>query len=156
MSQTGARIIWNGGARFSGIDNRGLETAIDGDHKTAPSPVDLLLESIGSCAAVDVVVILEKVRTPASRLEVTVDVERHSPSPRYIVSMRIRFDIWGDEIRPEKAARAIQLSIVKYCTVFTSLRSDIQTTLECRLHQTGSEPTGDYFVVCIEMNNGTN
>ena len=149
MSDVTARIVWNGSARFTGVDSRGFETAIDGDHGTAPSPIDLLLHSIGSCAAVDVVVILEKVRTPASRLEVTVEVDRNSTAPRYLVRTSIKFDIWGNGIKQERASRAVQLSIVKYCSVFNSLRSDMRSSAAFRIHATGSEASGDYTEVPI-------
>ena len=147
MSDVAARIRWTGGGRFTGMDSRGYETLIDGDHESAPSPVDLLLESIGACAAVDVVSILEKVRTPASRLEVTVEADRHSPAPRYLVRTSINFDIWGNCIKPEKAARAVHLSVVKYCSIFNSLRTDMKATTGFRIHETDSDPSGEYIDV---------
>jgi putative redox protein len=147
MSDVTARVVWTGGARFTGVDSRGNETLFDGDHESAPSPVDLLLESIASCTAVDVVAILEKVRTPAKRLEVTVEADRHSPAPRYLVRTSINFDIWGDDIKPEKAARALHLSVVKYCTVFNSLRTDMKATAAFRIHKTGTDPSGEYIDV---------
>lgn len=150
MSDVTARIVWTGDARFTGIDSRGIETPIDGDHQSAPSPVDLLLESIGSCAAVDVAVILEKIRTPASKLEVTVEADRHSPAPRYLVRICLKFDIWVDEMKPDKVARAIQLSIVKYCSVFNSLRSDMKASAGFRLHRNGADATGEYIDVSLE------
>ena len=65
MSDTTAKLLWNGDLRFTGINAGGSETAIDGDHQAAPSPVELLLEATASCSAVDVVLILAKMRTPA-------------------------------------------------------------------------------------------
>lgn len=147
MSDVTARIVWTGDARFTGLDSRGYETLMDGHHETAPSPVDLLVESIGACAAVDVVAILEKVRTPAKKLEVSLEADRHSPAPRYLVRTSINFDIWGDHIKPEKAARAIHLSIMKYCSVFHSLRADMTTSAGFRLHETGTDPSGEYIDV---------
>ncbi len=151
MSDVQAKLVWQGGLRFTGTNSGGLATEIDGDHKAAASPVELLLESIASCAAIDVVLILDKMRTPASRLEITIDADRHSPEPRYLTRTRLRFDIWGDGIKPEKAERAIQLSIVKYCSVFNSLRSDMVTEVECRLREPDDDATGEYKPVSISI-----
>ncbi|MEP7270967.1 MAG: OsmC family protein [Acidobacteriota bacterium] len=149
MSDVQANLVWRGGMRFTGTNAAGLQTEIDGDHKTAASPVELLLQAIGSCSAVDIVLILDKMRTPATRLEVSLDADRHSPEPRYLTRTRLRFDIWGDRIKPEKATRAVQLSLVKYCSVFNSLRSDMLTEAEFRLHQPDAQALGDYTAVPI-------
>src|ERR1043166_2023057 len=101
MSDVSTKVIWSGGLKFTGINANGHATSLDGDKKDAPTPVELLLEALGACSAVDVVVILEKSRTPAQRLEVTLTGQRHEPEPRYFTEALVRFDIWGEDIRPE-------------------------------------------------------
>lgn len=150
MSDTTARIIWNGDLRFTGVNSDGIETAIDGDHKSAASPVELLLESTAACSAVDVVLILARMRMPASRLEMDLDGDRNPTPPRYFTRMRLAFDIWGDDVTPEKAARAIQLSVVKYCSVYNTLRPDMKLELAFRLHRSDAEATGDYQPVQLD------
>src|SRR5262245_10978859 len=125
MSDMTVKLNWNGGQKFTGVNAGGLETVIDGDGLAGASPVELLLESLGACAAVDVVVILEKSRTPATKFEVRLEADRHSPAPRYLTEVRMLFDVWGECIKPAKLARAINLSIGKYCSVYHSLRDDL-------------------------------
>jgi putative redox protein len=150
MSDTTAKLVWNGDLRFIGINANGSETAIDGDHQLAPSPVELLLEATASCSAVDVVLILAKMRTPAARLEIDLDADRRPTPPRYLTRLRMAFDIWGDGITAEKAARAIQLSVVKYCSVFNTLRLDLKLELDFRLHATGAEADGEYQSILLD------
>lgn len=147
MSDLTVKLNWNGGLKFTGVNAGGLETAIDGDKQSGASPVELLLEALGACVSIDVVVVLEKVRTPAARLEVTLEGDRHSPEPRYLTEARMRFDVWGDGISPDKLARAINLSIAKYCSVYHSLRDDLKLQPQFRIHATGDEPAGDYQAV---------
>jgi len=147
MSDLTVKLNWNGGSKFTGKNAGGLETAIDGDKQSAASPVELLLEALGACVSVDVVAILEKVRTPATKYEVTLDGDRHSPEPRYLTDVRMRFDVWGDGINPDKLARAINLSIGKYCSVYHSLRDDLKLRPQFRIHATGAEASGDYQTV---------
>ena len=150
MSTTSVILSWTEDLKFTGITTRGFETTIDANSTTDTNPVELLLMSIGSCSAADVVSILEKIRTPVSRLEIEVEADRNPSQPRYLTRTQIRFDLWGEGIRPEKAARAIFLSIVKYCTVFNSLRSDMKTEVTFRIHAPNAEPTGTYTPVSID------
>jgi putative redox protein len=147
MSDMTARLTWQGGLKFTGVNSGGIETRIDGDHQAALSPMELLLEAIGACSAIDVVMILEKMREPLVRLEVSLDGDRHTPEPRYFTRVRARFDVWGDGIKADKVTRAINLSFAKYCSVYHSLRPDLKLQAEFRLHAAGAEAAGEYQLV---------
>lgn len=147
MSDVTTKIIWNNGLKFTGFNAGGHETVFDGDKQTAASPVEILLEALGACSAVDVVVILEKSRTPAQRLEVTLAGKRHEPEPRYFTEAVVRFDIWGEGIRPETVRRAINLSFTKYCSVYHSLRGDMKLQPEYRIHAPEAEAAGEYLAI---------
>lgn len=147
MSDVTVKMNWDGGLRFIGMNAGGHETAVDGDRQAGASPTELLLEALGACAAIDVVVILEKARTPATQLEVAVEGDRQTPDPRYFTDVRMRFDVWGEGIKPDRLARAITLSIGKYCSVYHSLRADLKLRAEFRIHETGAEASGDYLLV---------
>jgi putative redox protein len=150
MSEMTAKLIWRSGLKFTGVSASGIETAIDGDRQSGASPMELLLEAIAACASVDVVLILEKMRTPLARLEVNLEGDRHNPAPRYFTAVRARFDLWGESLKPDKVARAIHLSFAKYCSVYHSLRPDLSLQPEFRIHAAGAEAAGEYQVV--EMN----
>ena len=147
MSDLTVKLNWNGGLRFAGVNAGEIETAIDGDSQSGASPVELLLEALGACVSVDVVLILEKMRTPASKVEVTLEAARHRPEPRYLTSAQMSFDVWGDGVTPDKLVRAINLSISKYCSVYHSLRDDLKLQSQFRIHATGAQASGDYQVV---------
>ena len=147
MSDLTVKLNWNDGLRFTGVNAGGIETVIDCDSKSGASPVELLLEALGACVSVDVVLILEKMRTPASKFEVTLEADRHGTQPRYLTSAQMSFDVWGEGIAPDKLTRAINLSIGKYCSVFHSLRDDLKLHSQFRIHATGAEASGDYQMV---------
>ena len=154
MSDVTVKLNWNGGLKFTGVNAGRIETVIDGDHLDGASPVELLLEALGACSAVDVVVIMEKVKTPLARLEVVLDGDRRSKDPRYVESVRIKFDAWGDGISADKLARAINLSIGKYCTVYHSLRTDLKLLAQFRIHATGTDAAGEYKTVEMSVPTG--
>jgi putative redox protein len=147
MSDLTVKLNWDGGLRFTGVNAGGIETAIDGDRKSGASPVELLLEALGACVSVDVVLILQKMRAPASKFEVTLEADRHQTEPRYLTNARMSFDVWGEGVAPDKLVRAINLSISKYCSVYHSLRDDLKLQSLFRIHATGAEASGDYQVV---------
>ncbi|MDX1393537.1 MAG: OsmC family protein [Gemmatimonadota bacterium] len=125
-------VEWEGeGFRFAGRSGE-HETAIDGDGGTGPSPVSLLLEATAACMAIDVVDILTKGRQEPRSLVATVHAARMDDPPRYVRAMRLEFEIGGDVDRV-KAERAVALSFEKYCSVFHSLRDDIEVESEIRL-----------------------
>lgn len=131
MSQT-IQLVWNGDFRFTGSARGGSSTAIDGRAAEGTSPVDLLLEAVGSCAAIDVVDILRKSRQELQGMAVEVEATRREESPRYVKRLEFRFRIKGP-VDQKKAERAVDLSLEKYCSVFHSLRMDIMLDVDVKI-----------------------
>ncbi len=123
-AQMKVHLEWDGELRFSG-DIDGAPVRVDGDSAAAPSPVQLLATGLAGCMAIDIVHILAKMRTPATSLSVDLQVERAASDPRRVVAAEMTFTIVGDV--PEKnVARAIDMSRETYCSVWHSLREDIE------------------------------
>ena len=127
---TTTRAVWRGEHRFD-AGPEGRTAPVDADSKTAPGPVETLLNALATCSAVDVLDVLAKRRTPAERLVVNVTATRRTEAPRRVQRVDLEFAIDGAGILVEAAERAIQLSFEKYCTVAASLAPDIvaETTL---------------------------
>jgi putative redox protein len=103
----------------------GRSHTIDADSKTAPGPVEVLLEAIMTCSGVDVVDILAKRRTPVEKLTIEITAHRRAEHPRRIMALDLDYIVDGKGIEAEQAERAIELAFEKYCTVIGSLGSDI-------------------------------
>jgi putative redox protein len=99
----------------------GPKVRIDADAHTGPGPFDMLLAAVAACAATDVVEIMRKQRTPLTSLSVRVEATRVAAIPRRLASAVLHFELNAPGTTPEKAARAIELSIEKYCSVRSSL-----------------------------------
>ena len=121
---TTTRAVWHGEHRFeAGPEGRSVQ--VDADARTAPGPVETLLNAVATCAGVDVIDILAKRRTPAQRFEVRVSATRRPEAPRRVDRLDIEFHIDGGDVEAEHAERAIALSFEKYCSVAASLAPDI-------------------------------
>lgn len=88
----------------------------------------MLLASIAACAATDVVEIMAKQRTPLRAMSVRVEAQRVSEIPRRLASAVLHFSLTGPGIIPQKAARAVELSVTKYCSVRSSLLHEAPVT----------------------------
>lgn len=102
----------------------------DGQAWRAANPVDLLLMGLASCAAHEVVSILERQRQALTGLRVEVDGRQHPDPPRAFTDIHLRFTLTGDALDPAKVRRAIDLSINKYCPVAATLRGGPAITFD--------------------------
>jgi putative redox protein len=77
--------------------------------------------------SIDVVDIIRKGRHPLSAFRATITAERAPDPPRRLLRVRLQFHVHGAV--PEAAIeRAIMLSRDRYCSVWHSLREDIELT----------------------------
>jgi len=109
---------------FVAFSPSGHAVAIDTDHarNSAPSPMELLLLALGSCAGVDVVSILRKKREDLTSYRVEVRGERREEHPRSYKRMEVHHIVTGRSISERSVAQAIELSEQKYCSVAATLR----------------------------------
>lgn len=126
-------VQWVGGLAFEAGRPDGPGIRIDGDAQSAPSPFDALLAAIATCASVDVVTILEKQRTPVRALSVRVESNRVDSTPRRLASAILHFGIAAPGTTIEKATRAVELSVTKYCSVRSSLIADASVSWSVEL-----------------------
>src|SRR2546422_3144650 len=79
---------------------------VDGDGAVATSPVEMLLVAAATCAASDVVLILEKQRVALGALEVALRGTRREEQPRRYTALHFVFTISGVGVDETKARRA--------------------------------------------------
>jgi putative redox protein len=134
-----SHATWRGGLLFdAGVGERTQQ--IDGNSKVAPSPVETLLSSVGTCAGADVVDILTKQRTPPGKLEIEVFATRRTEHPRRILTLELTFTVDGAKLERPQVERAIALSIEKYCTVAATLAGDIELDTVLQLNGARGQP----------------
>ena len=125
--------VWKGEQEFDTSKPGGTVSRIDGHGKTGQGPVDTLLSALATCSAMDVVGILKKQRTPVTSLEVEVVGTRAPATPAPLTHVLLLFRIAGEGIEREKALKAIELSVTKYCSVRDSLDRTIPVVWELEL-----------------------
>ena len=114
---------------FIGTTQRGYEIEYDVKYEEGCSPTESFLLSIAGCLSIDVVHILRKMRCKVSRYEVEIEGARNLTPPQYYKSVDMMIHISGEGITSKKIDRAIALSRDKYCSVYQSLRKDIEVNI---------------------------
>ena len=106
---------------------------IDGNGAAGPSPVDALAAALAGCMSTDVVDILAKGRQPVRALSVHFSADRAQSDPHRFVRASLHITIEG-AVAADAVERAIALSRDKYCSVWHSMRQDIEfsTSYELR------------------------
>lgn len=124
-------LEWKGDLRFR-AEADGIEAAIDGEGRAAPSPMSLLLMGLASCTGSDVADILRKGRQDLRGLRVAARGERRQEAPHRYTRIRVAFTLEGG-VERAKAERAVRLSFEKYCSVLHTLADDLDVAWEVEL-----------------------
>jgi putative redox protein len=85
-------------------------------------PMQMLLMGLGGCSGIDIVSILKKQRQTIDSFSMKIEGEREpGKEPSLWKDITIVFELTGN-IDPDKAKRACELSMEKYCSVAETLR----------------------------------
>ena len=109
-----------------------LEVHLDGNEKIGGEnggfrPMQLILAAIAGCSSIDLVLILEKQRQTLRDLRITVTGERADAIPSPFETIHLHFELIG-AIDSEKATRAVELAVDRYCSVGEMLKQSVQIT----------------------------
>ncbi|KYQ98463.1 hypothetical protein AWY96_08025 [Serratia plymuthica] len=124
-----ARVKWVEGLTFLGESASGHQVLMDGNAgDKAPSPMEMVLMSVGGCSAIDVVSILKKGRNDVRDCEVKLTSERREEVPRVFTHINLHFIVTGKDLTDNIVERAVNLSAEKYCSVSLMLNKAASVT----------------------------
>ena len=117
-------LDWHGDFKFASSVGSPAMTL----HSSTPgvaSPPQALAYAVMACMAMDVVHVIEKHRQTLEAMTVKCHGERAADHPRRFVRLDIEFQITG-VIDAHVVGRAINLSREKYCSVWNTIRPDVE------------------------------
>jgi len=115
-----AKTLWIQGQQFVGEASSGHAVVMDGDKKSAASPIELVLIALCGCTGYDVVSILGKKREPFTSVEVRAHAERAAQPPAVYTEIRLTYRV-GGKVSHKAVEDAVKLSEEKYCSVSAML-----------------------------------
>ncbi|MGO1521639.1 MAG: OsmC family protein, partial [Sphingobacterium sp.] len=83
-------------------------------------PMEMVLMALGSCSVFDLTTILQKQRQEIEDIQVEIEGTRREEIPNIFTKIHMTFTLKG-KIDLEKAQRAAELAVKKYCSVHDML-----------------------------------
>lgn len=88
-----------------------------GGHNLGMRPMQMVLSALGSCSAIDVILILRKQRQQLEDIHLTITAEREKDkTPSLFTDIHIHYQLYGP-LDDKKVKRAVDLSMEKLCSV---------------------------------------
>ena len=128
---TTLELVWEHDLVFGGRSGD-VQMTLDSASLAGPSPMQTLAFALAGCMSMDVVHVLTKGRYDLRGLRADLTGQRAPDEPRRFTAITLHFTITGD-VPPDKVERAIDLSREKYCSVWHSMRQDIELTVTYKL-----------------------
>jgi putative redox protein len=135
------------GMHFVGRTDNDLEVHFDtspanGGNGTAASPMQMMMQSVAACSAIDVVSILRKRRRQINGLRIDMSAERAETHPRIFTTMHLSYIIDSPDVTDDEMQRAITLSQDQYCSASAIVkRSGCVMSWDYRIERSAAEPS---------------
>lgn len=133
-------VNWDGGFVFSSDMPSGFKFVMDSHPETGgqgmgPTPFEALLASTAACSAIDVMIVLNKMKQEVDSYHIEVSYTRGAPEgtyPRPISGMVVHHVVKGPKVDAVAVEKAVKLSDEKYCSVIATHRTevDVKSTWE--------------------------
>ncbi|MCU0430046.1 MAG: OsmC family protein [Cytophagaceae bacterium] len=108
--------------------------AIGGQGKGA-RPMELLIMGLGGCSGIDVLSILRKQRIEPREFNISIKAEREKDvTPSLFTDIHLTFKFKG-QVDPDKAKRAIDLSLDKYCSAAKTLEKSAKISYDFTIEE---------------------
>ena len=86
-------------------------------------PLLLLLHKL---ALLQIILILKKLRQDVDDCVIDIEAERADDTPAVFTKIHLNFVVKGKDLQEKHVARAVNLSMDKYCSVATMLRHSVE------------------------------
>ncbi len=132
---TKTTLTWDRELIFTGTTQQGYEIAFDAHAQWGCKPTEALLLSLAGCMGIDVVMFLQKMRVQLTSFKMELVGERNPTPPQYFKAIEIVLHIGGKNLNAQKVDRAVSLSHDKYCSVYNTLRKDLEMNVRYVLEE---------------------
>lgn len=119
-----AELVWKNELVFTGTSGE-TSLVLDSASRAGPSPMQALALGLAGCMSMDVVHILKKGRYDLEGLRTKLVGHRAQEPPKRFVAIELHFTVTG-KVPIDQVERAVDLSRETYCSVWQSMRQDIE------------------------------
>lgn len=130
-----SELIWEKGLEFTAKGESGHRLTMDvapesGGKDRGARPMELLLHGTAGCSAIDIVLILKKMKVELEDFRMEVEASRAEQYPQRFTKIKLHYFLQGKGLTDKNVKRAIELSLDKYCSAVSSLNAEIEYTYQ--------------------------
>lgn len=111
-----------------------------GGKNLGPRPMELILQGLAGCTAMDVIHILRKARQAVTDCEIEVKAQRAESIPRVFTRIELRYIFTGHNLDPARVEHAVRLSSETYCSVSKMLEASVQIEHSIEIREAPAAP----------------
>lgn len=105
------------------------------DEKNKPlRPKALMLSSLAGCSGLDIVSILEKMKSKVDDIKIETSGELTDEHPRTYHTVTVDYHFYGSNLDEDKINKAVTLSIDKYCGVMEMFKQFAEVKTAIHFH----------------------
>ena len=117
-----AKLKLEQGMRLAGSNEKGLITYFDsykekGGDDSAATPMEVMLQALAGCTAMDVLSMLRKKKKTINDFEIYLNSERASEHPRVFTKVNMTYELTSPDTNYDEFKYIVSLSQDKYCSV---------------------------------------
>ena len=117
-----AKINWSNNLAMTASTSSNHKIKIDGSSEqggenTGARPMELVLSGLGSCSAMDVLLVLKNSGETVESLAIELDAKRSAEIPAVFTDIHIDFIIKGAELSESIVKSAVRMSMTRLCSV---------------------------------------
>lgn len=116
-------LVWTGDLQFAANLSK-TALVLDSAGNAGPSPVEALVAAIAGCMGMDLVHILKRGRHELTAVRARLVADRSADDPKRILAAALHFSV-STSAPHDAIVRALELSRDRYCSVWQSMRQDI-------------------------------
>jgi len=117
----------------------GQKLAIDagpenGGHSDGYRPKALMLSALAGCSGLDIASLLKKMKVAIDTFEIVIEAQLTEEHPKYYDKVHVDYHFYGSDLSEKKIAKAVALSVDKYCGVMEMFRQFCELTTANHYH----------------------
>ena len=129
---------WKGNMQFEST-NPGGSLIIDAAEEVGGTndglrPKALMLSALAGCSGLDVASLIKKMRLDVVDFNIVTEGHLTDTEPQVYDKVQVVYHFYGPNLNEEKLARAVELSVDKYCGVMHMFRSFANVTIDIVYH----------------------
>jgi putative redox protein len=117
-----ANLRLENGMRLAGTNESGLITYFDthpqfGGEKTAPTPMEVMLQCLAACTSMDVLSMLRKRKKNIDEFNIELEAEKSPEHPKVFIKVKMIYKLKSPDATIDELNNIVTLSQDKYCGI---------------------------------------